>query len=436
MNLKMLDVVIGVVFFYTFASLICTTIRELIESLIATKAKMLEVALREILDDETPGSTPNSKSVLVRFYEHPLIDSLFKGDYSAATFDNSRIGNLLRGFWRALFGNRNLPAYIPADHFASAVLDIVAASAPQDPTAPPADKKAQFLALRAALERSDFALKGAPKAKAVVPGERLRSAILWAFDNADEDIDKARKNLESWFDNSMERVTGWYKRQTHAWLLLIGACVAVVFNLNSLEVVKKLYVDDAMRAAVLAEATRATGDENSRNQINQPDGAPAQNPSAAQSNKIDVAKGARPASRDAAPPSSNAGQSAARPSSPTEQGSEPAANPPPQKTAEIARSVEDAEARVEKLKHVLDDVGYPIGWTEFSWGKFRKAWASPQWSGSDGALVAWYVSGWLLTAIAMTLGASFWFDLLNKLVSLRTSLKPEPAPRQTDDAKP
>jgi hypothetical protein len=31
--------------------------------------------------------------------------------------------------------------------------------------------------------------------------------------------------------------------------------------------------------------------------------------------------------------------------------------------------------------------------------------------------------GWLITAFALSLGAPFWFDLLNKVVKLRTSVK-------------
>ena len=33
--------------------------------------------------------------------------------------------------------------------------------------------------------------------------------------------------------------------------------------------------------------------------------------------------------------------------------------------------------------------------------------------------------GFLITAIAITLGAPFWFDLLNKIVLLRSSIKPQ-----------
>jgi hypothetical protein len=35
------------------------------------------------------------------------------------------------------------------------------------------------------------------------------------------------------------------------------------------------------------------------------------------------------------------------------------------------------------------------------------------------------LAGWLLTAIAMTLGAPFWFDTLNKFMVVRSTIKPE-----------
>lgn len=35
------------------------------------------------------------------------------------------------------------------------------------------------------------------------------------------------------------------------------------------------------------------------------------------------------------------------------------------------------------------------------------------------------VSGLLLTAIAITLGAPFWFDVLNKIIVVRSTVKPK-----------
>jgi len=40
----------------------------------------------------------------------------------------------------------------------------------------------------------------------------------------------------------------------------------------------------------------------------------------------------------------------------------------------------------------------------------------------DGKTVVKMIIGWLITALALSLGAPFWFDLLNKLMNLRSSL--------------
>ena len=44
--------------------------------------------------------------------------------------------------------------------------------------------------------------------------------------------------------------------------------------------------------------------------------------------------------------------------------------------------------------------------------------------------------GWLLTALAISLGASFWFDLLSKLVKIRTAgPKPDQDKQKSDDTQ-
>jgi hypothetical protein len=56
----------------------------------------------------------------------------------------------------------------------------------------------------------------------------------------------------------------------------------------------------------------------------------------------------------------------------------------------------------------------PIGWSEFP---KRDQWLT-------------MALGWLITAFAVSLGAPFWFDLLNKFVNVRASGKaPEEAPK-------
>jgi len=35
------------------------------------------------------------------------------------------------------------------------------------------------------------------------------------------------------------------------------------------------------------------------------------------------------------------------------------------------------------------------------------------------------ILGWLVTALALSLGAPFWFDLLNKFIVVRSTVKPK-----------
>jgi hypothetical protein len=72
----------------------------------------------------------------------------------------------------------------------------------------------------------------------------------------------------------------------------------------------------------------------------------------------------------------------------------------------------------------LKALNLPLGWNSSD-----LTWIRP---GTDSVLSRVYwgefvlvVAGWLLTAIAMTLGAPFWFDLLNQIMVVRSTIKPD-----------
>lgn len=75
LGLEMLDVAIGVIFVYLLISLICSAVNELIEAKLKLRAVDLEQGIRGLLND--PDGSKFTKSL----YDHPLIYSLFKGDY-------------------------------------------------------------------------------------------------------------------------------------------------------------------------------------------------------------------------------------------------------------------------------------------------------------------------------------------------------------------
>ena len=73
----------------------------------------------------------------------------------------------------------------------------------------------------------------------------------------------------------------------------------------------------------------------------------------------------------------------------------------------------------------MSDLNLPIGWTKNSFGTFR---AQPF---GD---MFWAVIGWLFTAFALSLGAPFWFDMLNKVMVVRSTVKPsEKSPDKAPD---
>jgi hypothetical protein len=79
--------------------------------------------------------------------------------------------------------------------------------------------------------------------------------------------------------------------------------------------------------------------------------------------------------------------------------------------------------RVVQIQQELAKMSLPIGW---------EIWPDKGYSIKDGILIS--IPGWLVTAMAASLGAPFWFDILNKLVNLRAGGKP-PEPKKDPEEK-
>ena len=79
----------------------------------------------------------------------------------------------------------------------------------------------------------------------------------------------------------------------------------------------------------------------------------------------------------------------------------------------------DPAVRFEQTRTLLSRTGLPIGWND----------ERRQLIGANRATV-YAAFGWMLTAIAASFGAPFWFDVLNRFVRIRAT-GPKPADRQT-----
>ncbi|MDF3069506.1 MAG: hypothetical protein K0R38_5107 [Polyangiaceae bacterium] len=303
MSLESLDLAIGLIVVFLLVSTICSAVREGLEAILKTRAAYLEHAIRELLDDR------DGKGLAKSLFEHPFVSGLLVGRY---------VPKPLRKKAWVLANGRGLPSYVPASSVAKVLLDIAGRGTTTDEvSSDPSSVPLSVASIRARLLN--------------IGSVRVRRVLLHALDTSRGDLELAQKNLEDWFNDSMDRVSGWYKRSTQWIVFVIAIAVAVGMNIDSIGIAKHLYRDEAARKAAVATAYEITDPQ----------------------------------------------------------------RPPTQEEA-------------TKVLHALE---LPIGWN---------ADTTPR-SGNDWLNRA---LGWLLTAFAATLGAPFWFDVLNKVMVIRSTVKP------------
>ncbi|MCQ8783133.1 hypothetical protein [Mangrovibrevibacter kandeliae] len=212
------------------------------------------------------------------------------------------------------------------------------------------------------------------------PRNEVQEVVLTMLNAVGGDMDRLRKTLEEWFDGTMDRVSGWYTRTSGRWMLGIGLGAAIVFNVDAFAIADKLLRDETLRAAVVAQAesVRARG-------IADLPGAGA-------------------------------------PAAPGDAGT--AADAP-------------VGADLGALSGALQDLGLPLGWR---WSTTPGPVPYPQFcpsraaskggdTGTDDCQKAGSLFlmpfGWVITALAIMLGGPFWFDVLNKFMVVRSTVKPK-----------
>ena len=196
-----LDVALGVIFVYLVLALVCSALNETISSVMSWRASFLREGVANLLDPENPR---NGKKLVKALYAHPLVNSLIR--------PVSRKGKL------------RYPAYLPARTFASALLDFDATGA----------------------ERT------VEEAIAAVPSAQARAALTTLWTDAKGDVAVFRHSVESWFDDAMERVSGWYRRRVQVVMWVLAAAVAVTLNVDTIRIAGHLWKDKTVRAAVVA----------------------------------------------------------------------------------------------------------------------------------------------------------------------------------------
>jgi hypothetical protein len=305
-----LDVAIGLAFTYLLMAIIVSGLVEVLAGWRKWRGKSLRDGIAGLLDAG----------------DHPLLDQLFKD-----VFAHGLVADLSR---------KGLPSYVPSRNFAMALLDVLK---PDGSTG-------------TAFSRIQFGIQK-------LPAGTVKQALSTFVEHAAGDAEALQKRIESWFDDSMDRLTGEYKRHTQAWMIGLALVAAVVLNVDSISLARTLWTDPAVRSAMVGAAQQYV-DRN--------------------------------------------GQATA---------------------ADAQQKLQDARCALEKLP-------LPIGWTLQTPKKmdppptceavalqitdFQDVMQAVKERLSSNAWI-WMIVGWVLTALAVSFGAPFWFDALKNLLNMRNA---------------
>jgi hypothetical protein len=286
---NVLNVAIGLFFTYLVLSLIGTAVHEAAASLSLSRGRLLRNGLRTLLNDGAPGG--GMAALFDKVFGHGLIQGLSK---------------------------TRLPSYVPSRTFSLALFDALS------------DKGEGTLFSQ--IERGVAQLP---------PGYAKQSLTTFLI-AAGGDLDALRRRVETWFDDSMDRLSGVYKRWAQLIHFLFGFMVAVSFNVDSMNITSVLWHSTDKREAIAVQARSFVASH------------------------ADVASGTPP----------------------------------------------DLSETINQLQRLP----VPVGWTpELLHRTDPSAWL-------------FSLTGWLVTGFAISLGAPFWFDLLQKLMNINVrGAGPKPA---------
>lgn len=68
----------------------------------------------------------------------------------------------------------------------------------------------------------------------------------------ENELEFVRSNIEEWFNNAMDRLTGWYKRRSLITTLLVGILLASIVNVDSINLISRLWREPDLRIAILS----------------------------------------------------------------------------------------------------------------------------------------------------------------------------------------
>jgi hypothetical protein len=400
-----LDVFIGLVFIYLLYSLLATILQEMLARWLNLRGRMLQKAIRRMLEDDNKNykytitnAVVEIWSSLVRFF-NPDFHS--NSSFTKAFFKYPTIKYLAQSSWNSK------PAYISANDFSTTLIHLLLGEH-YDDTMPRISLVREVLFSTLQFQP----LNGQPTA---IDAETLNH-LQKLFLDSNNDIDRFGNLLENWFNNTMDRANGWYKSQSRFMLFFLGLFLAYKFNVDTIAIYNLLAKDKIARENMvqLAIASKPAYEELNKQLIDKP----------LASSAIKKADTLLNAGRDTVIIT----RIAVMPDSMLETARQTVMADIDKAGSIAALGWPDKDScRIcDSLKRELACNGTNDNAKARLQESIKKYNASYNCSGNPYQKKSTRWAGWLLTACAISLGATFWFDLLSKLISLRNAgNKPE-----------
>ena len=225
-------------------------------------------------------------------------------------------------------------------------------------------------------------------------------------------IGRTQPALEEWFNNAMDRVSGWYKRKLQIITFAVALVVTLVANADTLQLIGVLWRSPVLRASILEQARERL-----------------QGPRPVAANYPDVNTPVPPIDDEA-----SAEDQDVKPLTPDERamldqlvGWSSEFRRFNQRvcdalTAERTRACAD-EAKAADCRQVLQRITAETRCT-IEGTRLVATDASPRGAVVSAALfpiAGRHLFGWLLTIAAISMGAAFWFDTLKRFMNIRSA---------------
>ncbi len=407
-----LNVAIGVSFIYMILSLLISELQENLTALLEIRATSLRGSLINLLEGKDKYDNPEKAEIMQALYNTSLLKSLNQGRenskgpsyipkeiFSAALLEvlktryqldinnQDNIDDIVNKIDGRLQENQgNLVKQVEQIQPQEILVDNqTSSSAWNDPSLEPSTLPPDMMTTTSNIqsipnlpdEQNINALVNVPSSSIAntnnFPVEDLKESDIYLLTNLstlarrlqDQVEDKEvklvefQKGLAEWFDQSMVRASGAYKRNSKGISFCIGLVVAILGNIDTINMVDRLYKNQSLSGTVNQLANQVV--ENNSQSIT------------TLNNSC-----------------------------------------PPENKLSVEECIQEKNNAIQPIKENINVVinqlaAFPIGWTlPRDTNISAPAWISR-------------LAGWFISAIAFSMGAPFWFELLNKFINVRNT---------------